>query len=59
MLAVLVICIMGLFYGLQYLSMEFADGAYLEKMGIKKQKGAISMGLLDRQRFQYNNIDGY
>jgi len=36
-LAVLVICVMGLFYGMQYLSMEFADGAYLEKMSIKKQ----------------------
>ncbi|KOC90817.1 hypothetical protein [Winslowiella iniecta] len=27
MLAALVICVMGIFYGLQYLSMEFADGA--------------------------------
>lgn len=32
MLTVLVICVIGLFYVLQYLSMEFSDGAdYTEK----------------------------
>ncbi|THB82259.1 hypothetical protein E1N66_21915 [Pantoea allii] len=64
MLAVLVVCVIGLFYALQYLSMEFSDGAdYTEKD--KREYNFYTPELLKNMprvsnaySFHYSNVSG-
>lgn len=64
MLTVLVICVIGLFYVLQYLSMEFSDGAdYTEKD--KREYNFYTPELLKNMprisniySFHYSNVSG-
>lgn len=64
MLAVLMICVIGLFYGLQYLSMEFTDGAdYTEQD--KREYDYYTPELLKNMprvsnvyNFHYSNVSG-
>lgn len=63
-LAVLIVCVTGLFYGLQYLSMEFSDGAnYTEKD--KREYNFYTPKLLKNMprvssvySFHYSNVSG-
>jgi len=63
-LAVLVVCVICLFYGLQYLSMEFSDGAdYTEKD--KREYNFYTPELLKNMprvsnvySFHYSNVSG-
>lgn len=64
MLAILVVCVTGLFYGLQHLSMEFADGAdYTEQD--KQEYNFYTPELLKNMprvsnvySFHYSNVSG-
>lgn len=63
-LAVLIVCVTGLFYGLQYLSMAFSDGAnYTEKN--KREYNFYTPELLKNMprvssvySFHYSNVSG-
>lgn len=64
MLAIMVVCVISIFYGLKYLRMEFADGAdYTEQD--KKEYSFYTPELLKNMprvsnayRFHYSNVSG-
>ncbi|KAA8994552.1 hypothetical protein FJU30_26180 [Affinibrenneria salicis] len=63
-LIILVVCVIGLFYGLQYLKMEFADGADYTQQD-KREYDYYTPELLKNMprvsnvyRFHYSNVSG-
>lgn len=63
-LAILMVCVIGLFYGLQYLKMEFADGADYSEMD-KREYDFYTPELLKNMprvsktyNFHYSNLSG-
>ncbi|MCU5772053.1 hypothetical protein N5923_01280 [Erwiniaceae bacterium BAC15a-03b] len=63
-LAVLVVCVIGLFYGLQYFKMEFADGADYTEQDKRKYDFYTPELLKNMPRvsniysFHYSNVSG-